>query len=394
MEKVNFETGKVVTLYHAPNQTAYGPGVGAVAYHPLKDRMIFIHGLFNCDEAKPYGFTRRFGAILDERVPNKVVHAEARAVDSLIAGAMRGGTHAYSWSADGEWISFTYNDALMEAIEKSGEGSGRDLRTIGVMAPVQSVQVPVNDAENFSGSYFSVVAATVTETPAPGSDEIEKAFDECWVGNTGYTKADGSRQRRAIAFQGHVRTANNQLLTEVFISDIPADISRQGDAAPLQGTHSMRPAVPAGLRQRRVTFTEDRKYPGVQGPRFWLRSSPDGSSIYFLMKDDHGIVQVYAVPSNGGDIRQITNLPCSVEAQFNVSPDGKTLALIAGKSIWLSDIQSGDAKQVTAPAAEGEAPVLTVVWNHAGDALVYNRYVKSGEEMYLQIFKLAVPNAG
>lgn len=392
VEKVNVATGEVVKLYHAPNQTAYGPGVGAVAWHPAENKIIFIHGLLNCDKSKPYGFTRRFGAIVDEQHPGKVVHAEARSIDSLVAGALRGGTHAYSWSADGKWISFTYNDALMEALERSGQG--KDLRTIGVMAPVRAVRVPSEDAENFSGAYFSVVAATVTETPEPGSDDIEKAFDECWIGNDGYVRTDGSTQRRAIAFQGHVRTRDNEVITEVFVSDIPEDLTAQVDGVPLQGTRTLRPAVPAGLRQRRVTFTENRKYPGVQGPRFWLRSSPDGSAIYFLMKDDQGIVQVYAVPPNGGDIRQITNLPVSIEAQFNVSPDGKSLALIAGRSVWLSDIESGKARQLTATAAEGDEPVLAVVWNHAGNALVFNRYVSSAEGRYLQIFKLNVDDVG
>lgn len=387
IERVNFANGKIVRLYHAPNQTVYGPGVGAVAYHPRENKMIFIHGLLNCDETKQYGFTRRFGAILDETSPGQITHAEARSVDTLIAGALRGGTHAYSWSADGTSISFTYNDALMAHIEREG-GNGKDLRTIGVMRPIRKIVLEHEDAENFSGNYFSVVAATVLEKPTPGSDEIEKAFDECWIGREGYVRPDGTRQKAAIAFQGHVRTTDNALLTEVFVSDIPADITIAEDGKPLSGTPTTRPAVPAGLRQRRITFTGKRKYPGIQGPRCWLRASPDGTSLYFLMKDDQGIVQVYAVSPNGGDIRQVTDLPQSVQAQFNVSPDGSSLAIISGNSIWLTDVSSGDSRRLTAPGTDGEAPVMTVVWNPEGNALVYNAYVKAGDESYLQLFKL------
>ena len=43
-----------------------------------------------------------------------------------------------------------------------------------------------------------------------------------------------------------------------------------------------------GAPSSRLTFTSDRKYPGIQGPRHWLRSSPDGAHIAFLMKDDEG----------------------------------------------------------------------------------------------------------
>ena len=224
IEKVNALTGEVVKVYSTKNQTIYGPGVGAAAFHPTQEKIIFIHGLLNSDEKTPYGFTRRFGAITG--VGNSFVHAEARTVQNpLVAGALRGGTHAHTWSGDGEWISFTYNDYLMEVLEKETKGEVKDLRTIGVMAPVQKVKVPNEDAENFSGDYFAIVAATVTERPAPGSDEIDRAFDECWVGKNGYLKRDGSLQKRAIAFQGNVRATDGSVITEVFVADIPEEIA-------------------------------------------------------------------------------------------------------------------------------------------------------------------------
>ena len=35
---------------------------------------------------------------------------------------------------------------------------------------------------------FSVIVAKVTENPQPGSDEIDKAFDEGWIGTKGYRR--------------------------------------------------------------------------------------------------------------------------------------------------------------------------------------------------------------
>ncbi len=390
IEKVNVNTGEVVKLYSAPGQTRHGPGVGAVAWHPRESKLIFIHGLLNCNEAAPYGFTRRFGALFDEGDPGKVAPADARATDPvLVPGALRGGTHAHSWSGDGEWISFTYNDVLLEKLERDTSSSVRDLRTVGVMSPAKRVNVPDGDAENFSGVYFSALVTTVTEDPTPGSDEIEKAFDECWIGNNGYQRTDGSWQKRAIAFQGHVRTNEGSLITEVFVSDIPDDITKAGEK-PLEGTALSRPAVPRGVAQRRVTFTEGRKYPGLQGPRFWLRSSPDGGLIYFLMKDEGEVIQVYSVPVNKGEIRQVTHLDTSVQGQFNISADGKSLALIADNSIWVCDIASGHCERLTAKTGDDEAPVLAVIWNNAGDRLAYNRYVSDGEGVWLQVFVLRV----
>ena len=257
------------------------------------------------------------------------------------------------------------------------------------MSPDRGVKVHQEGDENFSGKYFSSVAATVTENPKPGSDEIEKAFDECWVGKDGYVREDGSRQKRAIAFQGHVRQQNGSLLTEIFISDIPENISESPGEA-LAGTTVSRPGVPDGVVQRRITFTGDRKFPGIQGPRFWLRSSPDGSRLYFLMKDDDGVVQVFEVAVHGGALRKVTSLPASVQAQFNLSPDGKSLALLADNSVWVVDIESGRSTRVTERKADEDAPVLAVNWNHAGNILVYNRYAPDGNERYLQIFKVAV----
>lgn len=390
IEKVNVETREVVRLYSTTNQTVHGPGVGAAAWNPRGDKIIFIHGLMNCDEQNPYGFARRFGAIVDDDNHGSITHAEARALGGqLVPGALRGGTHAHSWSGDGEWISFTYNDFIMGQLEASGKGV-KDLRTIGVMSPAKNVKVPSDNAENFSGQYFSVVAATVTERPRAGSDEIEKAFDECWIGANGYLKSDHSRQKRAIAFQGHVRDANDSLVTEVFVADIPEDVTASADGAPLEGTLSSRPYVPEGFVQRRITFTADRKFPGLQGPRFWLRSSPDGALIYFLMKDDDGIVQIWSVPVNGGSIEAVTHLSHSVQSQFNISPDGRSIAFVADSSIWITDVSTGESRRVTAAVAGPDAPVGAIVWNHRGDQIAYNRYVSNGSDRYLQIFTLRV----
>lgn len=391
VEMANVHTGEIVKLYEAPNQTIHGPGVGAAAWNPIENRIIFIHGLLSCDESHPYSFTRRFGAILDTPYPFRIRPAESRTIATpLIAGALRGGTHAHSWSSDGKWISFTYNDFLMEQLEQKSGGRVRDLRTIGVMSPVRSVKISPESRENFSGNYFSAIAATVTEDPQYGGDEIEKAFDECWIGRNGYIKKDGARQKRAIAFQGHVRTKDGSLLTEIFIADIPENITRAIEGHPLQGTLTSRPGVPSGFEQRRLTFTGGRKYPGLQGPRFWLRSAPDGSFIYFLMKDEDGIIQIFEVSVHGGDIRQITSLATSVQSQFNPSPDGKALAVISDNGVWKIDIQSGRSVRLTEKAGDDDAPQLAVHWNHSGNMLVYNRYVGSGKKRYLQIFKIEV----
>jgi hypothetical protein len=47
-------------------------------------------------------------------------------------GALRGGSHAYSFNQDGNWVSFTYNDAVMEKAAAT-DPQLKDLRTVAVM---------------------------------------------------------------------------------------------------------------------------------------------------------------------------------------------------------------------------------------------------------------------
>src|SRR5207249_8992573 len=123
-------------------------------------------------------------------------------------------------------------------------------------------------ARNRDSDYFTVLATRTTPNPKPGSDEISKAYEEGWVGDKGYVRADGSRQRRALAFQGNVLTTGHQTVPEVFIVDLPEDVTIPGDG-PLAGTPTRMPYPPKGAVQRRLTFTTERKFPGLQGPRHW-----------------------------------------------------------------------------------------------------------------------------
>ncbi len=107
-------------------------------------------------------------------------------------------------------------------------------------------------------------------------DEINRAYEEGWIGTRDYQKPDGSWQRWAIAFIGDTLSATGEKQLEVFIVDLPdalEDYARPGNA-PLEGTESRLPAPPACVQQRRLTFTRGL----AQQPRHWLRSAPDGSA--------------------------------------------------------------------------------------------------------------------
>lgn len=382
---VNVETGEIRELYHTIHQTQYGPGVGAATFSPAANRIIFIHGIRNADKNNPYDFTRRTGVAIDVAKPLHPIFMDARDITPpFTPGALRGGTHAHNWSADGKWVSFTYNDYILQQLQKKDSGV-KDLRTVGVMVPGHPVNVAEDNLrENNSGKMFAVVVAEVTENPKPGSDEIDRAFDEGWIGSKGYLKKDGKWQRRAIAFQGEVVNDDGTRKTEVFVADLPEDITKAKPGKPLEGTNTSRPNVPAGVEQRRITYTSN----GIQGPRHWLRTTPDGSLIAFLGKDDKGIVQLFGVSPNGGKIWQLSFNDFSIQGPFNFSPDGKYVAYLADNSVFVTEVSTGKSQRLTPSAANTEKVTGSVVWNNNGTMLAFNKYVKDKgiEEPFLQIF--------
>ncbi len=380
---VHTGTGEIKVLYQTENQTAYGPGVGAATFSPVADTVLFIHGIRNADAARPYSMTRRTGVAIDIGHPQQPVFMDARDIKApYTPGALRGGTHAHSWSGDGQWICFTYNDDVLEQLAVTDAGVA-DLRTVGVMVPGRVEVANDPSMECNSGERFAVVAAMVTENPGPGSDDIDKAFDECWIGTGGYLRPDGSRQAKAIAFQGNVRDSSGATVTEVFVLDLPDELTIAREGAPLEGTPRTRPGVPEGVVQRRITYTG-----GISGPRHWLRSTPDGSTIFFLAADERGVVQLFAVSPNGGEIRPVTRNSFAIQGPFTVSPDGRWVTYIADNSVYVTHLLTGETHRVTRRFDDDERPVGGPCWSNSGQQIAYNRYVQEGEERFLQIFLL------
>lgn len=384
IEMVNTSTGEVKVLYQTVNQTKAGPGVGAATFSPVNDSVLFIHGIRNADASKPYGMTRRTGVAIDINHPGKPIFMDARDITPpFTQGALRGGTHAHSWSGDGRWVSFTYNDYVMEQLAKK-DASIRDLRTVGIMVPGDVEVVQDNTLESNSGARFSVIVTEVTENPEWGSNEIDKAFDECWIGKAGYQRADGGWQAKAIAFQGNVRNGAGEPITEVFVADLPADPTRACDGQPLEGTSTVRPGIPCDIVQRRVTHTER----GIKGPRHWLRTTPDGRLIFFLASDKQGVIQLFGISPNGGAIRQITANDFPVQGPFNTDPTGQWIAYPADNSVFITALSTGDTYRITDRFTDEGRPVGAPNWSPKGDVIAYNRYVGEGNNRFLQVFVL------
>ena len=355
IERVEVESGRIEILYESRN----GACCGVVTASPVDDRVVFILGPEYPTADWQYGPAHRQGAIVRTSKPGVIERLDARdLVPPFTAGALRGGSHVHVFSPHGRLVSFTYEDAVLDGPPAAGVTANspreNNLRGIGVSVCGKPVQVPRTHERNHDGTAFTVLVTRLTDDPTPGSDEISKAFEEAWIGTHGYLRPDGTRQRYALAFQGHVVVHDDafggrRTISEVFVCDLPDDLDELTVAGeqPLAGTPTSRPSPPRGVTQRRLTFTVDRSHPGIDGPRHWLRSSPDGSRIAFLMRDDRGVVQLFTVSPNGGPPVQVTHDDWSVASSFSWSGDGRRIAYVADLSVFIVDVASGASTRLT-----------------------------------------------
>ena len=390
IEKINIKTGEVKILYRIKNSHIYGPGAGAASYHPFENKVIFIHGLDNYSEHRPYEFWRRSGLIVDENRMGKLFFMDARDVTTpFTPGALRGGTHDHEWSADGKWIAFTYNDEIMKILEdKTGEPW--NMRTIGVAKKSNPVIVdhPKENDENIDGQWFSVLVVRVVPHPKPGSDEINYAAGDGWISEKGYKKADGNFQQ-ARAFLGRVQSKGGKAVDEVFVVDIPEEIDIPGKYGPLEGTETNFPMPPKGTVQHRLTFTAEKKYPGCVGS---LHSSYDRTRIAYRQRDERGILQIYFISPLTSEPLQVTRHQSDVQSAVRWSPDGKKIYYVWDNSIIVCDVQPGESfgrfKRLTKKTPQ---PPLNIVLSHNGKILAFNRVIKSKNEGTVkEIYKLSL----
>ena len=381
LEKVNIGTKQIVTMYTAPNPNptnGYGPGTAAVSFFPSGDTVIAIRGI----DGVAYSGTARFGAMVsptDGSVGSSgYVVSDARDVtSSFTPGALRGGTHRHEPSGDGQWIGFTYNDQIMANL-------GKNLRTIGVTKLGTSVNVD-SAVGNQNGVGFSVLVAKVKPQAeiTPGSDDIFQASEDSWVGANGYQKLDGTYQR-ARAYIGKTVTSTGAVRNEVYISDIPEDITVASSDGPLEGTDTTFPMPPAGTVQRRLTWSNS-DCGGI------IRCSLDGERIAFTRDG-----QIQLISPLGGAAVQATSLIGGASDPW-WDPSGDFIYSVSDNSIWRTNVIEGDAgfgvsERLTDPTLyPGRAPNALCVAPD-GRWIAFNRGLDRGDGVSVnQIFITAIP---
>ncbi len=387
IERVDVETGRIEVLY----ESRHGACCGVATCSPVDDRVVFILGPERPTPDWSYGPAHRQGVVVNADRPGAAEPLDARDLTvPFTPGALRGGSHVHVFSPDGRLVSFTYDDAVLEAVD--GRGGEQNRRCVGVSLCDHPVSVPSSHARNHAGSAFSVVITEVDDDPSIGSDAIGRACEEGWVGESGYRRLDGSVQQRAVAFQGAVRSVTGETITEMFLVDLPdspRDLMLAGHA-PLEGTPSTRPRPPRGIVMRRLTRTGERRYPGIQGPRHWLRSSGDGERIACLMRDDSGVAQIFTVRPRDGAIRQITTGFDGIESAFSWSPCGGLVACVIAGRVSVVEMDSGRVHALTEPStAWGRPRPEACVFSPDGRRIAFAG--PDGRTSWNQVFMVDVP---
>lgn len=354
-------------------------GVGAVSFISNTE-VVCIHALLS---GLTYDFTVRGGRILPIAPGGPGRWLDSRDVlPPFTPGALRGGTHKHEPDASGQWIGFTYNDHITRA-------RGSDLRNVGVSRRGHPVPTPDDpQGRNFSGESFSVLLTTCVDHPRPGTDDYGRAEGDCWVGREGYR--DGSRRRRARAFRGAVVADENGKLVsygEVFVVDIPDDITVPGPLGPLQGTETRYPAPPLGTRVRRLTRTAENPNRALRGVSGHLRASGDGRWIAFVGKAREGadtVDQVFAVSPETGEVRQLSHVRGGVVGSPRFSPDSSYVAAAGSDgtlTVWSARERDwGRETRLVAPAGP---PPENLVISPNSRIIAYNRTLDGVKQIFV-----------
>jgi hypothetical protein len=376
---VDVQTGEVTVFY---TQTPPTLGVGAPSF--LNDQeVVAIHALTS---GRTYDFTVRGGRIIAADGSGKSRWLDSRDITPpFTPGALRGGTHKHEPDASGQWIGFTYNDHIM----KTQRGS--DLRNVGVSRRGHSVPAPADPAgQNFSGESFSVLLTACVDHPAPGTDEYDRAEGDCWVGAQGYPASRG--RQRARAFRGLVTPADGGApVSDVFVVDVPDDITIPGLLGPLEGTETDYPKPPQGAKVRRLTHTATAPDPALRGVTGHLRADDGGHWIAYVgMAESAGRIakQIFVVAPATGSARQLTHLPSSVADGLRFSPDGRyVVGSSADGSILAWSTESHRWGHILLRTSPNPHPASNLVISPDSRLIAYNREM----EGIAQIFVLPAP---
>lgn len=354
IEKIEIATGAETVLWEPESVTGEeaAPGVAAVSWHPSENKVVFIHGplLEEVEERGYYGIRNRTGVEISADGEGVVTKVDMRDVSTgrpTTPGAQRGGTHRHEYTRNGKRIGFTYDDFLVQQID----------RTIGYMEP--------NAAAPQGYTHYFAVLLKPAEMGKSKPGEIEKAYADSWVGTEGKMRA----------FVGKIRAANGvDYQNDLFVADIPdaVDITTA-----FSGDATRYPEPPEGIGIRRLTDCGT-----VSGV---VRGSLDGKRIAYLAEDESGVSQVFVIssenhPLNEGEYEkpvQLSGFP-SDASDIRWHPSGKFIFTITGGNIAMLSLPAEGSSAEPVFLTNDTQKREELVLSNDGNTLAYSM-LKTGD---------------
>jgi uncharacterized protein (TIGR03437 family) len=347
--KVNVMSGLETVVYKPESvvdPTNAAPGLGAVSFSPVEDKMIFIHGPLLSEVAARgyYGKTNRTGGIVPGDGSGTLQWADMRDVTNTVTtpGAMRGGTHRHEYTADGSRIGFTYDDFFLTQYG----------RTIGFMVP--------NAKKPASALYYATLLVKTVPTAGAKTGDIVQADSDSWVGRKGLMRA----------FVGKTLEANGSYVSSLYVVDIPANIDvTTADS----GTKTVYPTPAKGLTIRRLTHTP------AGGT---VRGSLDGKYIAYYAPAADGTTQLFIINSQGSDQssdpamrpKQLTFMPGGIYGGVRWHPSGNSVGVIMDNGVAVICVKDGPlfgATRFITSHGDGKNSPDALVWARNGNRLAY-----------------------
>ena len=378
IQVVNIQTKEVKTVLQTVNEAK----CGVALFHPFDENILCcIVGPQHPTKEWDYAAHHRRGYVVDlndsaqretngKQISRQSSNLEARdLISPFTKGALRGGTHVHAFSPDGALVSMTYEDAIL-ADSKDENVSKRNARNIAVTIHEDIVKIDKSrNDRNVSGG-FTVCVTETTPDPKRGSDEISRAYEDCWMDS------------RTLSFLGDCRDEKGDILTELFVVELPRDVEKlkeddddddnggggeeEKEKRLLQGTLTSYPKPPKSVKQRRVTRSS-----GCQGSvRFWPRANPaDPNTICILLRDDDKSdddenatsressssassssgFQLHLVDATTGAIEKLSSLRDGehVNSAFSWSPNGAFICFATSANRIARTFASGERKGQT-----------------------------------------------
>lgn len=368
IEKVEIENGTETVIWKPESITGEdaAPGVAAVSYHPVENKVVFIHGPF-LNEVKERGYydiCNRNGVEVSADGKQTMVKIDMRDVATnkpTTKGAQRGGTHRHEYSRNGKRIGFTYDDFLNQDYD----------RTIGYME--------ANDlAPEGYTHYFSILLKPAKKGESkPG--EIEKAYGDSWVDSIGSKRA----------FIGKVRAQNGtDYETSLFVAEIPDSVDI---TTVFSGNNIEYPTPPKGIKICRLTH--GKRVDGI------VRGSNDEKNIAYLSLDTNNVKQVFVIPVDGSDIdtninkqpKQVTSFDS--DASFiRWHPSNNWLFSISRGNIAATYVGEGDTFGKTFFLTNDNLKREQLVVSHSGNIIAYviDLPSKNQDKKFAQIFVMRI----